>query len=214
MSARGQLRIIGGRWRSRRLRCADAPGLRPSADAVRETLFNWLPHSLRGQVCLDLFAGSGALGFEAASRDAARVVMVESNRVAAAQLRANRDQLGAHDDAIEIIALTAQNFLRRHCAERGAKRGFDLVFLDPPFDGDALAPACRDLQRRGLLNPDALVYIESPHAANTPLPIPAAWHIIRHKRCGRVRATLLRADAEPLRDASRAQSISTSEQSA
>ncbi|MDA7955941.1 MAG: RsmD family RNA methyltransferase, partial [Gammaproteobacteria bacterium] len=110
MKKRGHIRIIGGRWKSRRVRVAAAPGLRPSADALRETLFNWLPRELDGNSCLDLFAGSGALGFEAASRGAPKVVMVEPNRAALDALRACRASLGAH--GVEIFAGTAAKFFR------------------------------------------------------------------------------------------------------
>ena len=186
MKKRGHIRIIGGRWKSRRVRVAAAPGLRPSADALRETLFNWLPRELDGSACLDLFAGSGALGFEAASRGAPKVVMVEPNRAALDALRACRASLGAH--GVEIFAGTAAKFFRANSGT-GEKRGFDIVFLDPPFAAGLLAEACAGL-RRGLLNPSALVCIESPRAA-CPLPIPREWHIIREKRCGIAQVALV-----------------------
>src|SRR5215470_13922301 len=117
-----RVRVIGGRWRSRLLHFPAAPGLRPTPDRVRETLFNWLGQDLSGLACLDLYAGSGALGFEAASRGAARVVLVERDRVAAAALEKSRAELGAGE--VEIVAGDADAYLKR------ARERFDVVFLD------------------------------------------------------------------------------------
>lgn len=199
MRKNGQVRIIGGRWRSRRLKCAAAPGLRPSPDALRETLFNWLARDLPGASCLDLFAGSGALGFEAASRGAAHVMLVESHPRAVAALRANRAALQAERE-VAIFAGSAQRFLRgggdRGGAETGDSGGsgpphnsahYDIVFLDPPFATPELLAFARAHLRPGLLNPGALVYAESPAA----LTWPADWRIIRRKRCGAAQSTLL-----------------------
>ncbi len=193
MKKGGQVRIIGGRWKSRRLRLAATAGLRPSPDAVRETLFNWLPHRLCDKSCLDLFAGSGAFGFEAASRGASAVTMVESNPKAVGLLRVNRDALRA-ENQVAIFAGTAEAFLQRHDGgdDGGGAYRFDIVFLDPPFDDDnrLIGATCENLRARGLLNPDALVYIESPRT-DCPLPIPSEWHIIRQKRRGMVQSTLV-----------------------
>ena len=196
MKKGGQVRIIGGRWKSRRLRFAATAGLRPSPDAVRETLFNWLPHRLCDKSCLDLFAGSGAFGFEAASRGASAVTMVESDPKAVGLLRANRDALRA-ENQVAIFAGTAEAFLQQRGGDDGGGDGggayrFDLVFLDPPFDDDnrLIGATCENLRARGFLNPSALVYIESPRA-DYPLPIPSEWHIIRQKRRGMVQSTLV-----------------------
>src|SRR6187455_3538465 len=124
-SNKGVLRIIGGKYRSRQLRVPARPGLRPTPDRVRETLFNWLGQDLTGLACLDLFAGSGALGFEAASRGAARVVLVEKDRVALAELERSLAALGAAQ--VSIVAGDAHAFLKHEQAR------FDVVFLDPPF---------------------------------------------------------------------------------
>lgn len=188
------VRIIGGRWRSRRLKCAAAPGLRPSPDAARETLFNWLAARLPGARCLDLFAGSGALGFEAASRGAAHVVLVESHPRAVAALRANRAALQA-ESCVDIFAGPARQFLRgdgdgdRDGGGDGETGGgnFDIVFLDPPFAAPEALAAALDALARGRLNPGALVYIESPAA----LTLPADWRIIRASRCGAAHSTLV-----------------------
>lgn len=188
MKKTGRIRIIGGRWKSRLLRCDGAAGLRPSPDAVRETLFNWLSLQLPGKSCLDLFAGSGAFGFEAASRGAARVVLVESNANAIELLRANREALGA-EEKVEIFAGTVEGFFQRRSGDKG-EGGFDIVFMDPPFAGQMIEATCRNIQSRGLLRPRALVYIESPRG-ECPLPIPSGWHIIRQSRCGKVQSTLV-----------------------
>ena len=123
-----EVRLIGGQWKRSKLPVADRPGLRPTPDRVRETLFNWLGQDLAAKSCLDLYAGSGALGFEAASRGAARVVMVERERGAAAALDANREALKA--ERVEIVRADALEFLR------GTYATFDVVFLDPPFADD------------------------------------------------------------------------------
>jgi 16S rRNA (guanine966-N2)-methyltransferase len=143
------LRIVGGKFRSRRLRVASRPGLRPTPDRVRETLFNWLGQDLSGLACLDLYAGSGALGFEAASRGAARVVLVERDRAALAALEKSRAEL--HADEVEIVAADAERYLAR------ALERFDVVFLDPPFRTNVLPR----LLGRLPLKACARIYIES-----------------------------------------------------
>ena len=183
VSKKCEVRIIGGAWRSRRIRFADRPGLRPTPDRVRETLFNWLCQDMQGQDCLDLFAGSGALGFEAASRGARRVVMVERDTAAASALQANRQSLAA--DAVEVVRADALEFLRQH------RTCYDAVFLDPPFAGDcwpellALLPQC--------LKPGALVYCERAKA----LDVMPGWEIVKTGRAGQVSHQLLkRAECE------------------
>lgn len=173
-----EVRIIGGSWRSRRIRFADRPGLRPTPDRVRETLFNWLGQDLDGQDCLDLFAGSGALGFEAASRGARHVLMVERDAAAARALQANREVLDA--GAVEVMRADALEFLRHHRVR------YDVVFLDPPFADDcwsqllALLPQC--------LKPGALVYCERAE----PLDVMAGWEILKAGRAGQVSHQLLK----------------------
>ncbi len=148
-SNKGKIRIIGGEWRGRRIAVSAAPDLRPTPDRVRETLFNWLGQRLDGLACLDLFAGSGALGFEAASRGAARVVMVEQDRKALAQLRDSLQLLGARN--IALIPGDALAYL-----ERPGER-FDVVFLDPPFRQNAPAALLARLPAR--LAEGARVYL-------------------------------------------------------
>ncbi len=146
------LRIIGGEWRSRQLRFADVPGLRPTPDRVRETLFNWLQMQIPGARCLDLFAGSGALGLEALSRGASEVVMVEKHPAAAKALRDNIALLGAqhaqlvHDDALRFLQRETQ--------------GFDLIFLDPPFRKHLLEPVLEIVLAKSLLQPSGMIYLE------------------------------------------------------
>ncbi|CAN5197047.1 16S rRNA (guanine(966)-N(2))-methyltransferase RsmD [soil metagenome] len=150
----GSIRIIGGAWKRSVLRVVDVDGLRPTPDRVRETLFNWIGPRIAGSSALDLFAGTGALSFEAASRGAASVVCVESNRIAAAAIRASIDKLGA--TTIELQTGDAFRFLE-NC--RRLERRFDLIFLDPPFRHGlaetALSAAAPCLSANGL------IYLES-----------------------------------------------------
>ncbi|QNM97388.1 16S rRNA (guanine(966)-N(2))-methyltransferase RsmD [Chitinimonas koreensis] len=180
-AGRNQVRIHAGEFRRRILHFPDGEGLRPTPDRVRETLFNWLGQELHGLACLDLFAGSGALGFEAASRGARRVVMVELARPALAALNDNRRLLGAQ--AVEVVAADALAWLGR-----GGER-FDVVFLDPPFAGDLLPRALAALRPR--LADGARVYVESAE-----WPELAGWEVLREGRAGLVRYGLLRALAD------------------
>jgi 16S rRNA (guanine966-N2)-methyltransferase len=166
------VRIIAGQYRGRRIKVPSRPGLRPTPDRVRETLFNWLGQWLDGQTCLDLFAGSGALGFEAASRGAAHVVMVESDRTAFDALQAARHAIGA--SSVEVMFGDALQYLERQ-GER-----FDLVFLDPPFRQNALPAVLERLEKR--LNGAARVYIES----SEPLAVREGWMEIKRARAGQV----------------------------
>ena len=179
-SNKGMLRIVGGKYRSRRLRVPARPGLRPTPDRVRETLFNWLGQDLSGLGCLDLFAGSGALGFEAASRGAAHVTMVEKDRVALAELERGRAALGAAQ--VQIRGGDAYAYL----ASTGAR--FDLVFLDPPFRQNALPALLEKLPAR--LRPGGRVYVES----DSPIEVPLPWIELRRARAGQVSYQLLRWD--------------------
>lgn len=179
-SAHGEreLRIIAGDWRGRRLRFAAGP-IRPTPDRVRETLFNWLQHGargLRGLRCLDLYAGSGALGLEALSRGAAQAVFVECELAAVQTLRALLADWGAA--GAEVRHTDAQRYLA------GVPVAFDLVFLDPPFAADELGAAAVRLDA-GWLAAGARVYME--HAARTPLPaLPQRWRELRAGRAGEV----------------------------
>ena len=172
MNSKGEIRIIAGEYRGRRIKVAASPGLRPTPDRVRETLFNWLGQWLEGLSCLDLFAGSGALGFEAASRGAARVVMVESSRAAFAALEAARERIGAR--SVEVV----QGDALRYLAESSER--FDLVFLDPPFRQNALPAVFERLAPR--LSAKARVYVES----DAPAAPGERWAELRRSRAGQV----------------------------
>ena len=180
-SSAGSVRVIGGKYRSRRLRVPQRPGLRPTPDRVRQTLFNWLGQDLSGLACLDLFAGSGALGFEAASRGAARVVMVEKDRAAATELESNRAALDASQ--VSIVNGDAVVFLGRESGQ------FDVVFLDPPFRQNAVPAILEKLPPR--LGPDARVYVES----DAPVEVAAPWKELKRARAGQVSYQLLQWDA-------------------
>ena len=172
------VRIIGGIYRRRVLKFPDSEGLRPTPDRVRETLFNWLGQELDGQHCLDLFAGSGALGFEAASRGAARVVMLEQAPRVLAALRENAEML-QNPPEIEIKRGDALQYLASTTAK------FDLLFLDPPYKKGWI-PRLEPLLP-GVLNEDAAVYIEAEHEIESL----GEWRTVRHGRAGEVHFHLL-----------------------
>jgi 16S rRNA (guanine966-N2)-methyltransferase len=174
--APGRLRIIAGEWRGRRIAVPKAAGLRPTPDRVRETLFNWLQGIIAGARCLDLFAGAGALGFEAASRGAARVVMVEAAPRVAAHLREQVQLLNAAE-RVHVHAGDALQYLAR-CDEV-----FDLVFLDPPFHSDLLVRALTTLADGRCLRPGARVYMEYASSGEAPT-LPEGWEIAREGRAG------------------------------
>lgn len=189
--APNRLRIVGGRWRGSRIDFPPIAAIRPTPDRVRETLFNWLQHDLVGTRCLDLFAGSGALGLEALSRGASHVTFVDREPRIARHLAATLERL--HANNAEIVVSDAFNFLER------SPSSFDIVFLDPPFSLDAL-PKIYALLARGWLAPSAFIYVECP--ADTPLSdLPKGWSIHRSKRAGQVGYHLLRA-ADPIEEAS------------
>jgi 16S rRNA (guanine966-N2)-methyltransferase len=179
----GKLRIIAGRWRGRRVPVADVPGLRPTADRVRETLFNWLAPTLDGARCLDLFAGTGALGLEALSRGAACCVFVERSRPAAQALRAACRALEATPAQAEVVEADAFDWLQRAAGE------YDLVFLDPPFGAGLLERACTAVTAASLLVARGRLYLETD--AGAELPVPSGWRLCREARAGQVRYGLL-----------------------
>lgn len=172
------LRIIGGAWRGRRLRFPPSPGIRPTPDRVRETLFNWLAPRVPGARCLDLFAGSGALGLEALSRGAAQVTFVECDPAAAREIAARLQEWGASAGRVEQS--DARRFLDAAPAEP-----FDIAFLDPPFASGLLGEAVARLEEGGWLADDALVYLECPAASASPT-VPRRWRPLRAKQAGEV----------------------------
>jgi 16S rRNA (guanine966-N2)-methyltransferase len=176
------LRIIGGTWRGRKLRFPPSPEIRPTPDRVRETLFNWLGPRVSGARCLDLFAGSGALGLESLSRGAAQVSFVERDAAAVRELRARLAEWGA--SGAEVTQADALRFLA------GTGDPFDIVFLDPPFDSDLLTATAGLLERGRWLAPGALLYVEC--AARTGLPpLPESWVAAKAKQAGEVGYHLL-----------------------
>ncbi|MEP4145724.1 MAG: 16S rRNA (guanine(966)-N(2))-methyltransferase RsmD [Halioglobus sp.] len=177
-SGNNTLRIIGGLWRGRKLSFIPTEGLRPTTDRVRETLFNWLAADIQGAQCLDLFAGSGALGLESLSRGAAHCDFVDTSAAAIKQLRSHLQVLDVEGRG-NCHADSALSFLAK------AKLRWDIVFVDPPFGQDLLAPACDLLARQKCLAPGAMVYIES--GAKEQLPdLPANWEPHREKKAGGV----------------------------
>lgn len=180
--APGQVRIIGGSLRNSRLLVPALPGLRPTPARVRETVFNWLAPTITGARCLDLCAGTGALGIEAYSRGAASVQFVERDAQAVQALRANLARLKL--DATTVAAMDAASFLR------GTGQPCDVVFLDPPFALDLWALLARQLEAGGWLAAQALVYVESPRTGVAGLP--ANWSVHREAQAGEVRFALYR----------------------
>ena len=189
-AARGPLpravRIIGGQWKRTKLPVADKPGLRPTPDRVRETLFNWLDHDLGGRRCVDVFAGTGALGFEAASRGAAEVLLVEQDPDLVAQLRAIQQRLEA--TTVKVERANGLSVLGRL-----APGSVDLVFLDPPFDADLFGKALA--AAAAALAPGGLVYLEAPAAWEEAALAPYGLQRLRHLRAGAVHAHLLQRTA-------------------
>ena len=177
-SSRNSVRIVGGVWRGRRVEFPDLPSLRPTPDRVRETLFNWLQHKVVGARCLDLFAGSGALGLEALSRGAAEVVFVETAPTAAHTLRTQLKRLGGERSA-RVLDLGAARFLRT------PGEPFDLIFLDPPFGQNVLPEYLAQLACGNWLKGGALVYLENERAAGLPA-LPAGWQALKSKSAGEV----------------------------
>ncbi|XUA19447.1 16S rRNA (guanine(966)-N(2))-methyltransferase [Citrobacter sp. OP27] len=186
-SGSGQIRIIGGQWRGRKLPVPDSPGLRPTTDRVRETLFNWLaPHMVDAR-CLDCFAGSGALGLEALSRYAASATLLEMDRHVAQQLQKNLATLNAsHAKVVNTNSLT---FL----AQPGTPH--DVVFIDPPFRKGLLDETLNLLETNGWLADAALIYVESEVENGLPL-VPSHWDLYREKVAGQVAYRLYQSEAQ------------------
>lgn len=183
---KNKIRIIAGVWRSRQLAFVDAPGLRPTPARVRETLFNWLQYDIAGSRCLDLFAGSGALGFEAASRGAGEVVLVEQNASVFQQLQENAALLSA--DTVKCVQQDAFSYLS------SLSQAFDLVFLDPPFERDLAVQCCQALESGGWLTDHAKVYIEAEKKWSQ-VGIPENWRLLKSRQAGEVGYHLFSRDA-------------------
>ena len=180
-----QLRIIGGQWRGRKLSIANVPGLRPTGDRVRETLFNWLMADIQGSHCLDLFAGSGALGLESLSRGAAHLTLLETHPSASRQLQQHCQQLKAENAT--LIQQDALHWLHTH---QLPAHSIDIVFIDPPFAEGLWQDCIERLDQSQLLAHQAWVYIETPKA--TALTPPSHWQLHREKTAGDIRYQLYR----------------------
>lgn len=182
-TTRNQLRIIGGQYRGRKLQFPVVEGLRPTPDRVRETLFNWLMPIIGGAHCLDLFAGSGALGLEAISRGAARVTLVDNNPTVVRRLRDNLALLGA--ERAKVIQMDALSYLA------GPAEEYQIVFVDPPYQLDLTATCIEHLEQDGWLAAQAWVYLEAPAGRDLP-GLPDNWSVLHSKRAGQVGYRLLR----------------------
>jgi len=175
----GSCRIIGGVWRGRKISFDDAKGLRPTTDRIRETVFNWLQFELANSVCLDCFAGSGAMGFEAASRGAASVVMLDNNRATVANLKANIGLLVANTVQLEMV-----DTLRWLQQTKAKQQAFDIVFIDPPYQSDLLEKTCEQLEKGEWLRAQTKIYLE--HAVNDKINTPPSWTCLKSKQAGQV----------------------------
>jgi len=181
-AARNRFRIIGGQWRSRVLSFPPVPGLRPTPDRIRETVFNWLSTQVPGARCLDLFCGSGALGLEALSRGASSVLFVDQSEPALASIREHLALLGSDSGRCERG--NARQFLSRGSGQ------VDVIFADPPFDQEWATELCTLLHEGGWLAPGARVYLETPASRGEP-ELPPGWQLLRSSRAGGVLASLL-----------------------
>ena len=179
-----QLRIIAGFWRGRKINFSDEKDLRPTSDRVRETVFNWLQADIVDANCLDLFAGSGALGFEAASRGARRVVMIDNSTKARAMIQANIQALQPQSSTIELKSGDAVVYLKNNTTK------FDVVFLDPPYRSQLLSQTCMLLEQEQCLAEHAKIYLE--HDKNQALPaLPENWCVKKNKSAGQVSYSLI-----------------------
>ncbi len=186
-SGAGQIRIIGGQWRGRKLPVPDSAGLRPTTDRVRETLFNWLAPDIQQARCLDCFAGSGALGLEALSRYAGSVTLLELDRAVAQQLSRNLQTLRATEAT--VVQTNTLQWLNQ------SGEPFDIVFVDPPFRKGLLSETLTLLERNQWLSAEALIYVESEVEHGTP-GVPASWHLYREKVAGQVAYRLYQRQQE------------------
>jgi 16S rRNA (guanine966-N2)-methyltransferase len=173
-----QLRIIGGQWRGRKLLFPNVEGLRPTGDRIRETLFNWLAPDIQGARCLDLFAGSGALGLEALSRGASYSLLLERDYQAAQALKENLHTLKA--DSRQLLQVDSLKYL----ASGNPDAPFDVVFIDPPFGLDLWQQVIENLEQGNWLGADACIYLEAPR--DYPIVTPTHWHLHRAKQAGQV----------------------------
>ena len=182
----GFVRIIAGKWRGRKLPVKDLQGLRPTTDRVKETVFNWLQTDLYQACCLDLFAGSGSLGFEALSRQAEHVTFVEKNAQANRQLAINMKSL-----QIDNASLHHTDALKFLTSKQSNKNSYDLVFIDPPFHQNLLEESCDTLESSGMITTDSLIYIETELSS---VNLPVTWTLVKEKKAGQVYFRLYRKE--------------------
>lgn len=185
MKKLSKIRLIAGQWRSRLITFRADEGIRPTPDRIRETLFNWLTPYLEGASCLDLFAGSGALSFEALSRGAGHSVLVEQNPLVIKQIQENQEKLNTRDVTL-LLARLPRDFERLAKLVPAKLLPFDVVFLDPPFKKDFLGPCCEWLEKNNWLKSGSVIYIEAEKDLE-PLPIPATWELVKEKTTQQVR---------------------------
>ena len=192
-SQKGQIRIIGGKWRGRKLCVPVAPTVRPTPDRIRETLFNWLAPVISGAYCLDAFAGSGVLGFEALSRGAAHVVLVDQSKTVISSLQQELKLLKIID-TVEIYQAIVPHQLKKPIKKPNSL--FDIVFLDPPYHENVLLPTCFYLEENNFLAPDAYIYLEAKEVLQ-PEDLPQNWQLIKNKKAGQVAYHLARRYNQP-----------------
>lgn len=185
--AASSVRVIGGSLRGSKIEFVEADGLRPTSDRIRETLFNWLAPHIAGARCMDLFAGSGVLTFEALSRGAGEVYALEKNKAVYQSIRANQQRLNVGN--LQLINTDSLIWL----AECSREQRFDIVFVDPPFHAGIGSDSLNMLQDSGILSPEAIVYLEQPKS-DDGWPVPSAWELLREKTAGQVNYSLYQAD--------------------
>ena len=181
---RGKCRIIACKWRGRIIKFDDVDGLRPTTDRIRETVFNWLQVYLPNSHCLDCFAGSGVLGFEAVSRGADEVILLEQNKQTVDNLKENAGMLAADEQQVFVERRDALAWLASAKSDKNLASYFDLVFLDPPFHTDLLSESCALLDDSGCLAKDAIIYVE--HELDANVEIPDSWICLKEKSSGQV----------------------------
>jgi 16S rRNA (guanine966-N2)-methyltransferase len=179
------VRIIGGKWRGRKIFFPDSKGLRPTTDFVRETLFNWLMANIWGAVCLDAFAGSGAIGFEALSRGAEKVCFLEQQPAIFRQLQLTASQIGATQQS-QIIQENTLKWL-----QKPASMQFDVIFLDPPFHQQLIVPSLQAIQKNNWLKPNGYIYVEYEREFDLSPYIPEGLSMLKDKQIGEVRYGLI-----------------------
>ena len=187
-NAKGEVRIIAGLWRGRKLPVLNAEGLRPTGDRVKETLFNWLMPYIVDSYCLDCFAGSGSLGLEALSRQAKQVTFLELDKTVANQLKKNLQTLKTTTEQDQIINQNSLEFLK----QVQNQPHFDVVFLDPPFHFGLAEQAITLLEEKNWLLPHALIYVETEK--DKPLSVPENWQLLKEKNTGMVSYRLYQKD--------------------